>query len=224
MAEQAEEQATPLQQKLDKLGSRLAWITLSIAAVVAIAGLLAGRDTVLMIETAIALGVAAVPEGLPIVATIALARGMWLMARRNALVNRLTAVETLGATRVIFTDKTGTLTENKMTVRRALTSAGDHELDGSQAQSEGRETMIPCCKRLMRIGVLMQQRHTGRWRTATIPRAIRPRSHCWKRARRLICLATLAGRNAGRARSVVRSGRHDDGHVPSRRTTGCSSP
>ena len=108
MAEQAEAKATPLQQKLDKLGGRLAWITLSIAAAVAVAGLIAGRDTVLMIETAIALGVAAVPEGLPIVATIALARGMWLMARRNALVNRLTAVETLGATRVIFTDKTGT--------------------------------------------------------------------------------------------------------------------
>jgi P-type Ca2+ transporter type 2C len=158
MAEQAEAQATPLQQKLDKLGGRLAWITLGIAAAVAVAGLIAGRDTVLMIETAIALGVAAVPEGLPIVATIALARGMWLMARRNALVNRLTAVETLGATRVIFTDKTGTLTENKMAVRRALTAAGDHSLDGRNAPQD---TDDPLLKRLIEIGILCNNATRG---------------------------------------------------------------
>ncbi|MEZ6097688.1 MAG: HAD-IC family P-type ATPase [Pirellulaceae bacterium] len=159
MAEKAQEQATPLQQKLDKLGRRLAWITLSIAAVVAVTGLIAGRDTVLMIETAIALGVAAVPEGLPIVATIALARGMWLMARRNALVNRLTAVETLGATRVIFTDKTGTLTENKMAVRRALTPAGDHELAGTQDRAK--EIDDTSLKRLIRISVLCNNATLG---------------------------------------------------------------
>jgi len=159
MAEKAEEQSTPLQQKLDQLGSRLAWITLSIAAVVAVTGLIAGRDTVLMIETAIALGVAAVPEGLPIVATIALARGMWLMARRNALVNRLTAVETLGATRVIFTDKTGTLTENKMAVRRVLTPAGDHEVDGTQDRAK--EIDGSSLKRLIRISVLCNNATLG---------------------------------------------------------------
>lgn len=159
MAEQAEEQTTPLQQKLDQLGSRLAWITLSIAAVVAATGLIAGRDTVLMIETAIALGVAAVPEGLPIVATIALARGMWLMARRNALVNRLTAVETLGATRVIFTDKTGTLTENKMAVRRVLTPTGDYELDSTQEPAEEIDDSL--LTRLIRIGVLCNNASLG---------------------------------------------------------------
>ncbi|MFO7655426.1 MAG: cation-transporting P-type ATPase [Candidatus Krumholzibacteriia bacterium] len=123
----------PLQQRLDRLGSRLAWIVLGVAVGVAAAGLLAGRDTRIMLETAIALGVAAIPEGLPIVATIALARGMWHMARRNAVVNRLTAVETLGATSVIFTDKTGTLTENRMILRRIVTPTGDHDLGDAAA-------------------------------------------------------------------------------------------
>ncbi|HAN27904.1 MAG TPA: ATPase, partial [Haliea salexigens] len=71
-------------------------------------------------EVSIALSVAAIPEGLPIVATIALARGMWRMARRNALITRLSAVETLGATGIILTDKTGTLTENRMAVTALL--------------------------------------------------------------------------------------------------------
>jgi Ca2+-transporting ATPase len=155
MAEQAEKQATPLQHRLDQLGSRLAWAVLGIAGVVALAGLAAGRPTLLMVETAIALGIAAVPEGLPIVATIALARGMWLMARRQALINRLTAVETLGATQVIFTDKTGTLTENRMTLRRVVTPTGDHELsdadDGSTVGDGGEDALL---RRVVEIGVL----------------------------------------------------------------------
>lgn len=131
MAEAAEDetQGTPLQRRLNQLGSRLVWAVVAVAAVVAVVGLAAGRPILPMIETAIALGIAAVPEGLPIVATIALARGMRLMARRQALINRLMAVETLGATRVIFTDKTGTLTENRMTLRCVATTSGNHELD-----------------------------------------------------------------------------------------------
>ena len=81
-----------------------------------------------MLETAVALAVAAVPEGLPIVATVALARGMWRMARRNALVERLAAVETLGSTSVIFADKTGTLTQNRMRVARLALPGQDEEL------------------------------------------------------------------------------------------------
>ena len=167
MAEEAEKQATPLQHRLDQLGSRLAWAVLGVSAVVAVAGLLSGRPMLLMIETAIALGIAAVPEGLPIVATIALARGMWLMARRQALINRLTAVETLGATRVIFTDKTGTLTENRMTLRRVLTLAGDHTLDvgrggdnyatggnGDGSGRHGENFDDPLLRRAVEIGVL----------------------------------------------------------------------
>jgi P-type Ca2+ transporter type 2C len=116
--EAAEEEETPLEKRLNRLGHRLIWVTLAVALLVLISGLIAGKELLLLIETSIALAVAAIPEGLPIVATIALARGMWRMAGLNAVVNRLSAVETLGSTNVIFTDKTGTLTENRMTIER----------------------------------------------------------------------------------------------------------
>jgi Ca2+-transporting ATPase len=118
LVESAEDEQTPLEKRLNALANRLIWVTIAIAVVNAIAGIVSGRELILMIETSLALAVAAIPEGLPIVATIALARGMWRMARRNALVSRLSAVETLGATNVICTDKTGTVTENRMTVTR----------------------------------------------------------------------------------------------------------
>ncbi|MEX2403029.1 MAG: cation-transporting P-type ATPase [Balneolales bacterium] len=149
LVEQAEEKATPLEKRLDDLGRRLAWITIGIAIVVAGMGLLAGQPTLLMIETAIALGVAAIPEGLPIVATIALARGMWLMAQREALINQLNAVETLGATHIICTDKTGTLTENRMSLQRVATPAADYKLD-----DESRQDIGPLLRRAVEIGVL----------------------------------------------------------------------
>ncbi|UEX79177.1 cation-translocating P-type ATPase [Spiribacter halobius] len=165
LAEQATQQATPLEQRLNRLGQRLAWIVIGVAAVVGGSGLAAGRDPVLMIETAIALGVAAIPEGLPIVSTLALARGMWLMAGHQALVNRLSAVETLGATQVIFTDKTGTLTENRMTLRRLVTASGDHCVAGAEAGTseadeptpeapEGIAAADPLARRLVEIGTL----------------------------------------------------------------------
>jgi Ca2+-transporting ATPase len=135
--EEAEEERTPLEKRLDHLGRRLIWVTLLIGVFVAVAGILAGRDVFLMVETAIALAVAAVPEGLPIVATIALARGMWRMARRNALINRLSAVETLGAANVICTDKTGTLTENRMTVTRIWLDSGPIHVAGEEASKAG---------------------------------------------------------------------------------------
>ena len=155
LAESAEKDTTPLQKRLDHLGRRLAWMTLAFAAAIAGLGLLAGQETEKMIETAIALGVAAIPEGLPIVATIALARGMYLMVRKNVLINKLPAVETLGATRVIFTDKTGTLTENQMTLRRISSPAGDYEVDEEKKKVQGKNgSDRPLLHRILEVGVL----------------------------------------------------------------------
>ncbi len=128
LVEEAESETSPLEKRLDRLSGQLAWATILIAALITGAGIMAGRDLVLMIEMGVALAVAAVPEGLPIVATMALARGMWRMAKRNVLIERLSAVETLGSTTVIVTDKTGTLTENRMTVTSLLLPSGRVEV------------------------------------------------------------------------------------------------
>jgi Ca2+-transporting ATPase len=114
MAKEAGKAKTPLEKKLTRLSKRLIWLTLVLAAIIAVAGYFQGKELVLMIETAIALAVAAIPEGLPVVATIALARGMLRLARRNVVIKKLEAVQTLGETGLICTDKTGTLTENNM--------------------------------------------------------------------------------------------------------------
>ena len=107
---------TPLEERIDALGKVMGWLCIGLVTVIGILGALSGKEPSEVIKTAIALAVATVPEGLPIVATLALARGVLRMARRNALVEQLSAVETLGSTSVILTDKTGTLTENRMTV------------------------------------------------------------------------------------------------------------
>lgn len=114
LVESSAEMITPLDKKLDRLSRKLIWITLSVTAIFAVTGLVQGKALLTIIETSIALAVAAIPEGLPIVATVALSYGMLLMARRNAVVKKLSSVETLGSTGVILTDKTGTLTENKI--------------------------------------------------------------------------------------------------------------
>jgi Ca2+-transporting ATPase len=110
-------EATPLEQKLAKLGRQLVTIVVGIGTVVAVAGILRGIGIWEMVEVGITLAVAAVPEGLPAVTTLILALGVVRMARRHALVRRLPTVETLGSTTVICTDKTGTLTMNRLAVR-----------------------------------------------------------------------------------------------------------
>jgi Ca2+-transporting ATPase len=116
LVENTKEKETPLDKKIRVLSKKLIWITLGMTTIFAITGLIQGKDLVLILETSIALAVAAFPEGLPIVATVALSYGVLLMAKRNAIVKKLSAVETLGSTNVILTDKTGTLTENKIHV------------------------------------------------------------------------------------------------------------
>ena len=137
LVEEAEEEITPLEKRLNKLAHKLIWAVLAIAVLIAVTGVISGKEILIMIETSIALAVAAIPEGLPIVATIALARGMLRMAHRNALVNRLSAVETLGATNIICTDKTGTLTEGLMTVTRIVLDTGDIAVNGNGDRSAG---------------------------------------------------------------------------------------
>lgn len=114
LVENSADTATPLDKKLNRLTRKLIWVTIGMTAVFAATGFIQGKELLNIIETSIALAVAAIPEGLPIVATVALSYGMLLMAKRNAIVKRLSAVETLGSTGVILTDKTGTLTENKI--------------------------------------------------------------------------------------------------------------
>ena len=116
LAESADESRAPLQKGLDQLSRRLAVVVVLGAAVLLGIGLLRGRGMTETVEIAVALAIAVVPEGLPAVATLTLAVGMRRMAARNALVRRLPAVETLGSTTVVCSDKTGTLTRNEMSV------------------------------------------------------------------------------------------------------------
>lgn len=116
MLQEDEEGQTPMQKRLDKLGRILAFASLVIVVVIFLMGVLRGEDLKVMFMTAVSFAVAAVPEGLPTVVTIALALGARRMLSRNALVRRLMAVETLGSVNVICSDKTGTITENRMRV------------------------------------------------------------------------------------------------------------
>ncbi len=137
MLQSVETGRTPLQQNLDRVGAALARIALVVVVIIVALGLLRGQPFIEMLIFGIALSVAVVPEALPAVVTISLAIGVQKMVKRNALIRRLPAVETLGSTTVICSDKTGTLTKDEMTVRRLYSAGQVYEVSGSGYQPEG---------------------------------------------------------------------------------------
>ena len=129
MINQAEDQTTPLQNKLNKLGKTLGIAAIVICIVIFAVGLLQGKAVIDMFMTAVSLAVAAIPEGLVAVSTIVLAIGVQKMVKKNAIVKKLPAVETLGSATVICSDKTGTLTQNKMTVEKIFINSKTEDLE-----------------------------------------------------------------------------------------------
>ncbi len=138
MLETVESGRTPLQKNLDRIGSMLARAALVIVAVIVVLGVVRGQPLIDMVVFGIALAVAVVPEALPAVVTISLAIGVQRLAKRNALMRKLPAVETLGSTSVICSDKTGTLTRDEMTVRKVWANGTTYEVTGSGYEPAGR--------------------------------------------------------------------------------------
>ena len=136
-----EEVATPLQIQLDRLGKRLGAIALTLVGLLSFMQFLRGADLVHIVLDAIALSVAAMPEGLPVVVTVTLALGMHKMARQHAIVKRLASVETLGCTTVICSDKTGTLTLNQMTARTFVYGGQRFDVSGEGYRTQGDITL-----------------------------------------------------------------------------------
>ncbi|MDR6227168.1 Ca2+-transporting ATPase [Desmospora profundinema] len=154
---------TPLQNRLEQLGKILITVAIFLTAVVVLTGIIHGHDAYKMFLAGVSLAVAAIPEGLPAIVTIALALGVQRMIRRRAIVRKLPSVETLGCASVICSDKTGTLTQNKMTVTHLWVGGRTMEVSGSGYVPEGKFTaggkgihprQDPHLKRLLEIAVL----------------------------------------------------------------------
>lgn len=137
MVQAAEEPPTPLESRLEKMGKFLVWVLIIVCAIVTVVGIARGQPIMKMFILGVALAVAAVPEALPAVVTVALAIGMQRMAKHNAIVRKLPAVETLGCTTVICSDKTGTLTRNEMTVRRLFVNDETIAVTGEGYEPKG---------------------------------------------------------------------------------------
>lgn len=129
MIQAAEEVETPLKKKLQVLGKVLGIAALAICAIIFVVGIMYGKEIFDMFLTSVSLAVAAIPEGLPAIATIVLAIGVQRMVKRNAIIRKLPAVEALGSATVICSDKTGTLTQNRMTVERVFYENGLHDVE-----------------------------------------------------------------------------------------------
>jgi Ca2+-transporting ATPase len=167
MLQSVDEEQTPLQKRLDDLGKILGWATLGICAIVFVVGIIrthgSMQEIVDMFMVAVSLAIAAVPEGLPAVVTISLALGMREMVKRHALIRRLASVETLGSATIICSDKTGTLTQNEMTVTRIWADGQFMSVSGTGYKPEGEfkitETTVklddyPAIKTVLWIGAL----------------------------------------------------------------------
>ncbi|NFV13115.1 calcium-translocating P-type ATPase, PMCA-type [Clostridium sp. FAM 1755] len=135
MLEGEDKELTPLQKKLAELGKILGFAALGICALMFVVGLFQKRDILEMFLTAISLAVAAIPEGLPTIVTIVLAMGVQKMIKENAIIRKLPAVETLGAVNIICSDKTGTLTQNKMTVIKFYANKETQDIDKLNIQN-----------------------------------------------------------------------------------------
>ena len=138
------ETQTPLQQKLAQLGKYLGLLALAACAVIFVVGLMNGIDVLDIFMTAVSLAVSAIPEGLPAIVTIVLAIGVQRMVKKNALIRRLPAVETLGSASVICSDKTGTLTQNRMTLTKVWLDGSDKPEDISSQNSAAARQLL-CC-------------------------------------------------------------------------------
>ena len=139
MINSTEKQETPLQQKLNALGKTLGIVAIAICVIIFIIGLVQGKEPIHMFMTAVSLAVAAIPEGLVAVSTIVLAIGVQKMVKKNAIVKRLPAVETLGSATVICSDKTGTLTQNKMTVEKIFINAKTSDLEEMKPEAQNED-------------------------------------------------------------------------------------
>jgi len=163
MLESYEEESTPLQKKLAELGKILGIASLAICGIVFILGLIRGVPILEMFMTAVSLAVAAIPEGLPAIVTIVLALGMQRMVKRHSIIKKLHAVETLGSTTVICSDKTGTLTQNEMTAQKVFVNGNVYSISGEGYKTQGEFTLNgktidpladPDLKMLLTIGAL----------------------------------------------------------------------
>lgn len=163
MMENTQEEPTPLQIKLKQLGKFVALACVTVCLAVALLGFLQGNDFLVMLLTGVSLAVAAIPEGLPAIVTITLALSVGRILKRGAVIRKLHAVETLGCAGVICTDKTGTITQNKMTVQSIWTKEGQYTVTGSgytaigtiqKASKPIRLKQTPVLNRLAQVGVL----------------------------------------------------------------------
>ncbi len=144
MLNETEKQETPLQQRLNSLGKTLGIAALTICAIIFIIGLLQGKGIIDMFMTAVSLAVAVIPEGLVAVSTIVLAIGVQKMVKKNAIVKKLPAVETLGSSTVICSDKTGTLTQNKMTVEKIFCNNKTTDVSKTEKTEEFDKMIYNC--------------------------------------------------------------------------------